>query len=164
MPTITWGPPVQVTTGGQLIDVNLEAIENLPGVYYFSRTHGEGPYCPFYIGRSQDLKTRLSQYLYNNSPHEEKIRNILLNTNGAAQNLNIANGPRFFHYGYLNPVQGLQRDRTIARAERALIHYALILGWELVNKHHVKGAASRSFEMAGDRTDEFLPEKLIALR
>lgn len=164
MPIITWGPPVQVTAGRHLINVNIGAVNDEPGIYYFSRRHGDGPFCPFYIGKSQNLQTRLHQYLYNDTPHEVGIRNILLNVDGAAHEWGIPNGPRFYHYGYLNRAPGLQFGPTIARAERAFIHYALILGWNLVNNHHAGDAAFRTFEMAGDRTDDFVPDRLLAPR
>jgi len=62
---IEWQEPIQLTQFKKtIIDENHlpERIENIAGVYFFSRRHAKY-YTPFYIGQTLTLKKRLGDHL-----------------------------------------------------------------------------------------------------
>ena len=62
---IDWQEPIQLTYHKTiLLDKNdlPTSIEELPGVYFFSRVHGN-TIEPFYIGRSRGIRGRLKLHL-----------------------------------------------------------------------------------------------------
>ena len=160
--TITWKKPILVDhidpPGTNLPD----RMADKEGLYFFSRRFGDGLYQPFYIGQSVHLKTRLEQYLCNKGKHETRIRNVIVGEEDAYSGIQLSNGPRFYHYGYLTPRSGQQRDLTLDRAERAMIQYARIVGWKLINNHHASDQAFHRFEMEGSRFGGLLPGIVLA--
>lgn len=135
-----------------------ERLADKEGLYFFSRRFGQGHYQPFYIGQSVHLKTRLKQYLCNEGKHEARIRDVICGEQDAYSGVQLSNGARYFHFGYLSRRSGQQRDLTLDRAERAMIQYARIVGWSVINNHHASDRAFHTFEMEGSRFGGVLPE------
>jgi hypothetical protein len=162
MTSISWKRPVPVGQSGRMACEAPERLEDKPGIYFFSRRHGSGPYQPFYIGKSKQLRTRLEQYRCGQGSHETRIRSAIEGETDAYSGVTLSNGPRFFHFGYVVPGKGQRVERIMGRSERALIQYGLIVGWELINNHHAGEAATRRFDFLGSRYDRLLPVTLIA--
>lgn len=161
MTSISWKKPVLLAHAHPASCELTARLSDRPGIYFFSRRFGDGDYQPFYVGRTKHIRTRLSQYVLGQRPHEARIRNVIEGGEDAFSGIQLGNGPRYFHFGYVDPKSGQQWERVTARAERALIQFGLIVGWELINNHHAGPAAIRRFEMHGSRYGELLPRTLI---
>jgi hypothetical protein len=130
---IDWQEPEQITQHKRLLfDRNNipDSIEERPGVYFFSRVHGN-TIDPFYIGRSNNIRARLRVHL-----GSAKIRDILREVE---EMKTVKKGVRFFSFGYLTPSKGSRDlDKVLALAERYLIRKALADGYVLINDHGTK--------------------------
>ncbi|OJT25752.1 hypothetical protein BO221_07815 [Archangium sp. Cb G35] len=126
---IEWQKPILLFRNKQPVytDDEIEAIDNKAGVYYFARKHGSSVEQPFYIGETLALRTRLKQHL-----NSVKIMDALRGYENP-NTVRIAQGPRFFHYGYLS---GDARDKKkrLKIVQRYLINEALSMQWLLLNK------------------------------
>ena len=160
MTTITWKLPILIDHQNFTCEWPAR-LRNKPGVYFFSRRYGSGSYEPFYIGKSVHMRTRLEQYLCDPVKRSRRIRDALAGEEDAYSGIRVANGPRYFHFGYVTPRSGQQVDKAIRRAEQALIQYAKILDWEVINIHHAGEAALRGFDMSGTRYSRLLPKRLV---
>jgi hypothetical protein len=156
--------PVPVNHGHPASYIAPDRLQDRDGLYFFSRRHGYGDYEPFYVGQTVHLRTRLDQYIHGKGRHESRIRNVIEGGLDAYSQVQLSNGPRFFHFGYLAPRSGQKTETTLDRAERALIQYARIVGWRLINNHHAGDAAFRKFDMGGSRFGGVLPSVLVAHR
>jgi hypothetical protein len=130
---IDWQKPVQITRHKRLLfdrnDVPA-SIEEEPGVYFFSRVHGDSVE-PFYIGRSNNIRARLRVHL-----GSAKIREVLREVEEIKT---VKKGTRCFNFGYLKPSKGSRDiDRVLAFTERYLIRKALANGLALINEHGTK--------------------------
>ena len=108
-------------------DEVISDIEDKAGVYFFARKHGNNVK-PFYIGETLTLRTRLKQHL-----KSAKIMDALRGIENPDTE-RIAQGSRFFHYGYLSgDVQNKKKRLEIV--QRYLIDEALSMQLVLLNKH-----------------------------
>ncbi|MEO8812493.1 MAG: hypothetical protein ABI376_06240, partial [Caulobacteraceae bacterium] len=89
------------------------------------------------------------------------LRNVLTGALNQNHPDYVANGPRFFHAGSLAGVQGQQEDITLDRGDRALIHFLLLKGEELVNRQL---ANPPRFSMTGTLYGGLLSNELLFLR
>lgn len=123
---IEWAAPLLLAQNSKLIDIDFSGIEDEPGVYFFSRKFGDA-YTPFYIGRTQNLRTRLKQHLAS-----AKIQLVLrgITDKGTPK---IGQGAKHFHCGYFRPKPGQKWDPCTRIVERYLIQAALEEEIELVN-------------------------------
>jgi hypothetical protein len=94
--------------------------------------------------------------------HELRIRNLIEGGKDDRTEIQLLNGPRFFHFGYVTGQKRAPMESTLKRAERALIQYAKIVDWKLINNHHAGDAAFRRFGMNGSRYGRLLPKVLMA--
>jgi len=107
-------------------DNDIAEIKNIAGVYYFARAFGSDSK-PFYIGETIELRKRLKEHL-----SSAKIQFALRGIPNPDM-VNIAQGPRYFHYGYLvgNAQDKKKRLRIV---QRYLINEALSRKFLLLNK------------------------------
>lgn len=130
---IDWQEPVQVTSHKHLLFNKYDipaAIEEKPGVYFFSRVHGNTVE-PFYIGRAINIRARLKVH-FGSAKITEVLREV-------EEIKTVKKGKRFFSYGYLMPSKGKRDvDAVLALTERYLIRQALADGFTLLNNHGTK--------------------------
>jgi hypothetical protein len=127
--TIDWQEPVQLTRGKEItIDENdlPEEIEDVAGVYFFSRKYGE-KYTPFYIGETLTLRQRLKTHL-----GTKRLADTLRGIEHAG--VVIEQGMRFFHYGYFRSKSGQDAKKCIQIVQKYLIREALAQNVFLLNK------------------------------
>jgi hypothetical protein len=127
--TIDWQEPVQLTQGRKItIDANdlPEEIEDVPGVYFFSRKFGE-KYTPFYIGETLTLRQRLKTHL-GTKRLADTLRGI------EHDGVVIEQGTRFFHYGYFRSKSNQVPKKCIQIVQKYLIREALAQNVFLLNK------------------------------
>jgi hypothetical protein len=154
--------PIELTHSDVLGYDQVDRLKDKPGLYFFSCRFGKGAYEPFYIGKSLKISLRLDQYVSSKGKHEKRIRKVVLGGHDVYSGIQLGIGPRFFHFGYVNPSKGLNMDKAIGYAERALIQYARIVGWKIINNHYAGPAAFRSFDVNGSKYNRLLPNKLIS--
>ena len=135
-------------------------IKDDPGIYFFSRKNRNGDYEPFYVGKAKRIKTRLSQYVCSTGKHETKIRKYIETKKGRLGKSDALIGKRYFHFGYVAHEAWVHDFRQILRAERALLHYFVLMGYDLVNSHN---QPKSSFEMSGSKYKELLPDILQSI-
>jgi hypothetical protein len=130
---IDWQEPIQVTRHKRMLFSKYDipaSIEERPGVYFFSRVHGNKVE-PFYIGQSITIRTRLKAHL-----GSAKITEVLREVEEIKT---IRKGVRWFNFGYLMPGKGRRNvDEVLALAERYLIRQALAKGLTLINDRGTK--------------------------
>jgi hypothetical protein len=130
---IDWQEPVQITRHKRMLfdKNNIPAsIDDRPGVYFFSRVHGE-TIEPFYIGQSNAIRTRLRGHL-----GSTKITEVLREVEEIRT---VRKGIRWFNFGYLTPSKGRRDvDAVLALVERYLIRQALSAGFTLINDRGTK--------------------------
>src|SRR5215207_2043633 len=97
---IDWQSPLLLSRHKRLVidRESLDMVEDVPGVYYFSRRFGS-KWEPFYIGETLTLRSRLRQHL----DHTQMFCLLTgIPRRGLAE---IAMGARYFHFGYLKGKQ-----------------------------------------------------------
>jgi hypothetical protein len=112
---IQWQAPIELTKHWKIIvDENdlPEAIEDRAGVYFFSRKHGM-KYLPFYIGETTTLRKRLKDHL-----NRTKLTDVL---KGYAEDSQIKQGQRYFHYGYFIAKPAQQAKKCIQIVQKHLV-------------------------------------------
>lgn len=130
--TISWQPPILLARHKKIVydeDIILERVEAKPGVYYFSRRHGD-KYSPFYIGESINLQGRLKNHL-----NSADIRDILRGLDDVIDE--IAQGARYFQYGYLEG-KSAKAKQCLDIVQEYMITEALGKGVPLINKQLTK--------------------------
>jgi len=75
--SISWNKPILISHSYPATYDETDRLEDLPGLYFFSRRHGEGGYEPFYVGQTIHVRTRLNPYIKSSGPHEQRIRNVI---------------------------------------------------------------------------------------
>ncbi|MCJ2117009.1 hypothetical protein MKK65_10580 [Methylobacterium sp. J-001] len=144
--TIDWQPPVQLTKAKTLIidaDDLPEEIENIPGVYYFSRRHGP-EYTPFYIGETLTIRSRLKSHL-NSVSIVDVLRGV------SKEDDRIRQGSRHFHYGYFVGKSRQDAKTCIQIVQKMMIRLAVENGTPILNKQLTKIKTHEiSFEGSGD--------------
>ena len=131
--TIDWQPPIQLTKAKNLIveaDDLPDAIENTPGVYYFSRRHGPD-YTPFYIGETLTLRSRLKTHL-----NSVSIVDVL--RGASKEDDRIRQGARYFHYGYFVGRPRQDAKTCLQIVQRMMIRLAIDNGTPILNKQLTK--------------------------
>lgn len=126
---IEWHKPIQLTKSRQLLYTADNMPEDVPaeaGVYYFSRKHGEYVK-PFYIGESQNLRSRLKSHL-----GSVAIVHVLM---GISDDDRIKQGTRYYHFGVLRRKTNQDVKSAIQRVERAMIYDATASGIPILNKN-----------------------------
>ena len=124
---IEWQEPIQLTQyKNVLISALPKGIENLPGVYFFSRKFGD-KYEPFYIGQTLTLRARLKAHL-----GETKLDNVLREVDHAI--IRIKAGERYFHFGYYKSTSTPKTKKCLKIVEKYLVRTALAEEFMLLNK------------------------------
>ena len=128
--TIDWQQPIQLTSSKKLIveaDDLPEEIENIPGIYYFSRRHGPD-YSPFYIGETLTMRNRLKSHLNN-----VKIVDVL--RGASIEDDRIRQGSRYFHYGNFIGKQRQDAKTCLLIVQKLMIRWAVVNNIPLLNKN-----------------------------
>ena len=109
-------------------DDDLTSIKEVPGVYCFVRSFGTTTTQPFYIGETLNLRGRLRNHLAS-----VKIADILRGRK-VANAPEISQGPRFFHFAYLNGKRNKENTKkALGIAQRFMISEAIALSLPLLN-------------------------------
>lgn len=128
---LNWTGPFKLVDGSRenLIYAikNASNIPEGPGVYVFSRLHGDTVE-PLYIGKAMDVRKRIPQHLKNNVSLMKKMQN----------KKKTPIGQRVLYVGVLGDHKGMPADKAIEVAERALISAAIVEGYELLNQQGTK--------------------------
>lgn len=128
--TIDWQEPIQLTQYKKLVinkDALPDAIQDVAGVYFFSRKFGS-TFKPFYIGESLTLRARLKTHL-----GTTKIDHVLRELDGVPQE--IKGGARYFHFGYYNTNAADEtKKKRMKIVQKYLIKKALEENITLLNK------------------------------
>ncbi|NNC16348.1 hypothetical protein HJC22_11515 [Corallococcus exiguus] len=126
---INWQKPILLFKNKleKYTDADLENIENKAGVYYFARRFGENS-TPFYIGETLNLRSRLKKHL-----ESARIMDALRGIENP-KHARIAQGARYFHYGYLVSNAKAQKKR-LQIIQKYLIDEAISKELTLLNKH-----------------------------
>ena len=150
---LRWLTPLDLVDGrdnGLIYDVgDLDRIPDAPGIYIFSRLHGDAV-SPLYIGRAESLLRRIEQQL-NNLRLMRAIEDA-------------PSGYRTLHIGLLVAKKAQKFSKAIAVIESALISTALVEGFELIN---IKGTKTLVHTIASSGNREarsWLPDNTIRLR
>jgi predicted GIY-YIG superfamily endonuclease len=126
---LNWTGPFRLVNGAQQHLIygvqNIDKISEGPGVYVFSRAYADKVE-PLYIGKAVNVRARIAQHLKNNVSLMTKMKNKALN------------GQRVLYVGVLDDHQGMDEDKAIEVAERALISAAIFEGYELFNQQGTK--------------------------
>jgi hypothetical protein len=125
-----WQPPLTLTRNKKLIvgDHDFDRIENVAGVYYFARSHGDKSQ-PFYVGQTLTLRSRLKSHL-----DTRRIADILRGMR-VADAPAISNGGRSFHFAYFRPKKGQNTKKCLKIAEKFMIGEAIGLNIPLLNSN-----------------------------
>lgn len=141
---IDWQKPILLFKNKEekYTDEQLEFIQNRAGVYYFARKHGDNVE-PFYIGETLDLRKRLKQHLCSVA-----IMDVLRGRE-SKDTIRIAQGARYFHFGYLSG-NAQNKKKRLKIVQRHLIDEALSRQIPLLNK---QGTVIRTHTLVfeGDR-------------
>lgn len=128
--TIDWQEPIQLTKYKKVLidkDALPDAIQNIAGVYFFSRKFGN-LFKPFYIGETLTLRTRLKLHL-----GTTKIDHVLREIDDVPQE--IKGGARYFHFGYYHTNAADETKKKRMRiVQKYLIRTALEENITLLNK------------------------------
>ena len=124
-----WQAPLTLTQNKKVVitDDDLDQIEDAPGVYYFARSFG-GKSEPFYVGETLKLRARLKNHL-----GTTRISDILrgMKVRDAPE---ISNGPRSFHFAYLNANKNKENTKKALQiAQKFMIREAIALNLPLLN-------------------------------
>ena len=125
---IDWHKPLQLTKNKKMIIQESsipEDVPKTPGIYFFSRRHG-AEYLPFYIGETQNLRSRLVAHLKSLA-----IADVLRGTGG---NNDIKQGTRYFHFGTLINKGGKQEQARLKSVQRHMIRRAVEKKIPILNK------------------------------
>jgi hypothetical protein len=131
--TIEWQKPIQLTRYGKIILDERELppkIPPKPGVYFFSRKHGT-EYIPFYIGETQNIRSRLKSHL-----RSRAIADVLRGI--SAQDYRIKQGTRYFHYGLYRGRPGSDKKTCMSIVQRHMIRQAVEEEIPMLNKNLTK--------------------------
>jgi len=124
---------------------DLAAIPKSPGVYVFYRKYGARSFQVFYVGKAQNLRSRL----------KGQINNLKL-MNGIQK---APNGTRCLAYAEIVLKPGQKAESAIRAAEKILIRHFVEEGHELLN---IQGIKIRIQKLTNDRPSPL--NKLIPLR
>lgn len=127
--TIDWQEPVQLTQHRNITinkDALPEQIDNVPGVYCFSRKFGKR-YEPFYIGETLTLRARLKTHL-GTTNLDHVLREL------ADAPIQIKGGERYFRYGYYKSASIPKTKKCIKIVQKYLVRTALAEEITLLNK------------------------------
>jgi hypothetical protein len=103
-----------------------DSIPDGPGVYFFSRKYGDR-FTPFYIGRTENLHTRLRAHL-----KSAKIQ-FMLHGDKKYNSLALA-GNKFFHFGLIKSNSSVKTKKCLLIVEKYLIEKAIFDEIPLLNK------------------------------
>ena len=150
---LRWLAPFDLIDGtqnGLIYDVeDLNQIPESPGVYVFSRVHGE-TVSPLYIGKAENLSHRIEQQLNN----VRLMRGIE----------DAEAGYRKLHVAKFIGKKGQDSGKAIHIIESALISAALVEGYELINIKGTKTLAHTITSTGNREARRWLPENTIRLR
>lgn len=150
---LRWLSPVDLSDGatnGLIYNINgLEDISEGPGIYVFSRVHGQ-TVSPLYIGKAENLCRRLGQQLNN----VRLMRGIQ----------DAEAGYRTLHIAEFIGKKGQDIGKAIRIIESALISAALVEGYELINKKGTKTLVHTITSKGNREARQWLPENTIKLR
>ncbi|RKI74428.1 hypothetical protein D7X55_02395 [Corallococcus sp. AB049A] len=126
---IDWQKPILLSKNKleKYTATDLESIEERAGVYYFARRFGESS-TPFYIGETLNLRNRLKNHL-----DSARISDVLRGIENP-KHARIAQGARYFHYGYLVSNAKAKKKR-LRIVQKHLIDEAISKELTLLNKH-----------------------------
>jgi hypothetical protein len=124
-----WQSPLLLARNKRLVvkPDDLDKIENVPGIYYLARTFA-GIVEPFYIGETLKLRSRLKAHLATT-----RIADILRGMK-VADAPTISQGPRFFHFAYLDANKNKQNTKKALQiAQKFMIREAIASNFPLLN-------------------------------
>ena len=112
---IKWQEPIQLTQFKKILidEKHLpDQIENIAGVYFFSRKHAKY-YTPFYIGQTLTLEKRFGYHL--------KTTQLAFVLRGILDDSvkEIKQGERYFHFGYFIRKQ-IKMRRHVSRSWKGI--------------------------------------------
>jgi hypothetical protein len=145
---VTWHKPVELRKSRPgsiwIYELDLNNAPDKPGIYIFMRKFGNQLH-PLYLGKAQNLRTRLGQQL------------------GALRLMkgieNAAIGSRVVVFGEFIPRPGQKADKCVLLIEKALIRHFLSEGDDLLNKAGTKIATKH--ELTSKKVvKHFLPHKI----
>jgi hypothetical protein len=140
---VQWQKPVQLTRGGRVIVDEKRLPESIlakPSVYFFSRKYGRY-FPPFYIGETKNTRSRLKSHL-----QSKKIYAVLIGV--AADDNQIRNGTRFFHFGYLKGGPGQNNEKCRKIIQKYMIRHAAEHDVPILN-HQLKKVRTHSLRFHG---------------
>jgi hypothetical protein len=144
---VEWQEPIRLTHHKKLL-IKANAlpaeIQDVPGVYFFSRKHDE-KYEPFYIGESLQLRRRLEQHLKGNPKLAFVLRGI---EDGNEDSIKIKGGERYFHFGYFKAGRGQRAKTCIGIVQKHLLRDALAKKATLLNEK-LTTVKTHTIEFAG---------------
>lgn len=145
---VTWHKPVKLRKSRPgstyIYELDQDSIPDKPGVYIFMRRFGKN-LNPLYVGKAQNLKTRIGQQL------------VALKLMKGLENAEI--GSRAVVFGEFVPRPGQSENRCLLLIEKALIRHFLSEGHDLLNKLGTRIATKHSLtsrKVAG----RFVPTKI----
>jgi hypothetical protein len=121
-PHLDWQKPQRLTS--YPYEPDLDSIPKAAGVYFFYRKYGPTKFQVFYIGKANNLRSRI----------KGQTNNLRL-MNGIR---GAANGGRYLAYARVDLKPGQKADSAIRTAERLLIRHFVDEGHQLLNVHGVK--------------------------
>jgi hypothetical protein len=123
---LEWAEPISleyVNDEKLIYHCDTESLPDHPDIYVFARRFGKN-HSPIYVGKAQNLRTRITDHFYKNVPLMKGLENA-------------GRGARIILIGKWISKPGQQMPNALAALERAYIESALTLGYELLN---VQGA------------------------
>jgi hypothetical protein len=137
---ITWHPAISLGTKAtfkkRITDFDLSDCPEKPGLYIFARRFGSGVLQPVYIGKGENLRSRLKTQFNNH-----KLIEALLNEKS---------GERVLLLGEVKGSAPVALKKKLRLAERTHIEHALTAGYRLINVQLTKGQVD-SVEVLGAR-------------
>lgn len=145
---VTWHKPVKLRKSRPgstyIYELDLDNVPDKPGVYIFMRKFGNN-LNPLYVGKAQNLKTRIGQQL------------VALKLMKGLENAEI--GSRALVFGEFLARPGQSEDRCLLLIEKALIRHFLSEGHDLLNKVGTRIATKHSLT-SQKVVRHFLPHRI----
>jgi hypothetical protein len=142
---LEWSKPVELTSQRLGYDLNLDRIEQAPGIYVFGRRHGD-TFEALYVGKATNLRSRA----------KNQLNNLRL-----MQHLKDAKtGKRLLLPAVFRPGQAQQISKCLPLIERALIRRFLAEGHDLVN---VQGTRIRRHEILSTQRPGWIVPEVVFL-
>lgn len=158
---LAWEAPLSlkpVNTGGYKFEEIEEQLPASAGIYVFARKFGSS-YSPIYIGKAQNLRTRLRAQ-FRSLPLMVKVKNW---NQVDAEDASLAvSGKRVLFIARLTkPTTSISIDKALGISERALIEHALTEGYNIVNIQMTKTRYDEVESIGFTGTESFSPRSML---